>query len=488
MSYKKFLKISFLIIAILLVFVSSFLFFMYRSGSLQKVVLQEIGKKIFNISGDISEDNDINKEIDPNFIQKFFGMEGEQTYLVLFLNNTELRPGGGFIGTYAVITMDRAIPHIIKVEGTENLSPEIFLSEPPYPIRKYLGLDRLYFRDSNWSPDFAFSSTKALDLYRQEKGILANDIDVVVAFTPTLIEGLLRITGPIYANGVEFTADNFTEKLEYEVEHGFVDKNIDFTNRKKMLIDLTKSVVTHSAKNIFKNWSSYQGLLEDMLEQKQLMAFSPHSYFQDVFVLKNWAGKMIETQGDYLLWVDANLGALKTDVVMDRELVYTISKTEDERYLAKATMILKNKGAFTWRTSRYRDYARVFVPYGSELIRTTGAMKEDKGATNEPAHRGIEAGYQWFGAFVSIEPGQTRELSFEYYISPEIAKSLKNNSYKLKVQKQLGSTNTKLKLELDFGSNLKYAYPEEKPENYGDTQYDFKTVLNKDFDFEINLK
>ena len=66
------------------------------------------------------------------------GNTAPQTYLVLFLNNTELRPAGGFIGAYAVVKIDKSKPQIIKVEGTEildNLAPKDFPAVPVLPRR-----------------------------------------------------------------------------------------------------------------------------------------------------------------------------------------------------------------------------------------------------------------------------------------------------------------------------------------------------------------
>src|SRR3989338_5408579 len=84
-----------------------------------------------------------------------------RTYLVLFLNNTELRPGGGFIGAYSVVKVSRGIPSILTVAGTEvidNRAKDKYFLPPP-PLKKYLLIDRWQLRDSNWSPDFAESAS-----------------------------------------------------------------------------------------------------------------------------------------------------------------------------------------------------------------------------------------------------------------------------------------------------------------------------------------
>ncbi len=495
MTFKRFVKIALLTILALFVAGSTFIFFWYRSGGLQQTVIKEIGKQFLSI--DVTtppEDGSSNTQTSAaasNFVQEFFGLNEPQTYLIMFLNNTELRPGGGFIGTYAVVTMDKANPNIAKVEGTEvldNLSPKNFPSEPPAPIREYLGLDRWYFRDSNWSPDFKISAAKSLDLYRKEKGVLAEDIDAVIGFTPNLVEDLLRITGPITVNGMEFTADNFTEKLEYEVEYGFAKSNVPFEQRKKMLVDLAKMVIVNTAKNAFMHWGEYKELVEKMLAEKQMMLYSPNNDFQQIFESKNWAGEMSGVSYDYLLWVDANLGALKTDVAIERELTYELYQTSDGEYVAKAKMTFNHRGKFDWRTTRYRDYARVYVPIGSKLIKTSGSMKTDKSSESGVIDQGVENGRQWYGTFISIEPGHTGELSFEFYVSPEVVKRLKANDYRLLVQKQLGTNNVKLTLKLNFANSLAFASPGEPAGRHGDNKYETSISLKKDIEVEVRTK
>lgn len=497
MTFSKFIKFSLIALAALLIATVTFFFLWYRSGNLQKTVVSEIGKKFLTIDSNNlppeSEDGElvISQAVGANFIQKFFGLEEPRTYLILFLNNTELRPAGGFIGTYAVVRMHNAKPEIIKVEGTEildNLAPKNFPSEPPAPIKEYLGVDRWYFRDSNWSPDFTSAAAKSLELYKKQKGVSAEEVDTVIAFTPTVIEELLRIIGPIQVNGVEFTADNFIEKMNYEVEFGFEQRGISFDERKLMLLEMTKIIINSTAKNLFRHWNDYKTLVEKMLTEKQVVMFSTFLESQMVLEAKNWAGKMSGVSYDYLLWADANLGALKTDHAITRSLSYEIYKDDKDRWIGRVKMTFKHKGVFDWRTTRYRNYARVFVPMGSELIRGIGVMKTDRSAEVGPVAQGIESGRQWFGGFISVEPGKTGELTFEYYLAPAVVERIKANNYRLLVQKQIGTNNVRLTLGLNFANTLAYAFPVERTDKFGDNSYDYSSILLKDIDFEVRTK
>jgi len=398
------------------------------------------------------------------------------TLLVLFLNNTELRPAGGFIGSYAVVKMENGRTELLQVQGTEildNMAPS-FVSAPPDALRTYLGIDKWSFRDSNWSPDFAISAQKALELYKKEKGLSAEEIDAVIGFTPTVVENLLRLTGPISANGEEFNADNFTEKLEYEVEYGFADRGISFSDRKKMLADLAGALLARLKDEAWKQGTAYWQLGNRMLAEKQIVAYALNPEWQQMFSDEEWSGEMRKTTGDYWQWVDANLGALKTDAVMERNLDFAIKPIEGG-YAARVTMRYTHGGKLDWRTSRYRTYARLYTPSGSKLIKAEGQFKNALGV--EGAYdQGEENGRQWFGAFTVVEPGKSGALTFEYELAPKVIEQVVLGSYNLLVQKQIGTLAPKLTLGLDFGKKLLS----------GNDRYE--AILDLNEDREIKLK
>ncbi len=454
------------------------LYFWYRSGGLQSAVVQQVSQKITS------------NPSEGNLVQKVLGFTKPQTYLILFLNNTEIRPGGGFIGAYGVVRVDKGIPEILKVEGTElldNLGPQDFPSVPPEPLQKYLPVKRWGFRDSNWSPDFASSSVKGLELFIKEKGTAAEDIDGVIGITPTLLEEILKIGGPIKVNGQEFTAENFTEKLEYEVEFGYAEKGLGFDDRKKVLADLTHALFARIRGDIFKHWSQYWALGQRMLAEKQIIAYSADSETESVLLAKGWAGEVKQTTGDYLLWADANMAALKTDKVMNRELSYSFIPTSSGKYVGTVKMKYINNGSFTKFTTRYRTYARVFLPEGSQFISVAGSLKEDRTAPGA-VDQGVENGKQWFGAFTSIDPGKTGELVWQFYLAPQVVDLIKNNSYRLLAQKQAGTIENGLVLDLNFAKNINSATPGEAESDLRNQIYHYKTDLRLDREFSVNLK
>ena len=417
------------------------------------------------------------------------GFEAPQTYLVLLLNNTEMRPGGGFIGAYGVVRISGGVPEILQLEGTELLdgrSGGLGLSAPPVPLASHIkNLKKWYFRDSNWSPDFALSSQNSLEIYKKENGQYASEITGVIGITPTVFENVISIVGPVTVDGMEFNEKNFTEKLEYEVEYGFAHRGEQFNERKNLLPKMASALMVKVSAGVFENWAKYYDLYKQMVAQKQLLAYFVDPEMQSAARQMGFAGEMKKFGGDYLLWADANLGALKTDLAIQRELTYSWEKTVAGTK-ARASMKYRHAGKFDWRTSRYLTYARIFVPEGSKLVGVSEIVNGKKSVAKE-IESGVENGRQWFGAFMSIEPGTTEDLVFEYWLPEKITRQITAGDYSFLAQKQLGLNNVKLTVNWDFGKNIETAQPAETGKVLNDSKYLYQTDLNVDRDFVVKL-
>lgn len=443
---------------------------------LQNNIVQE---KIVEIVG--NEHKDLIHVLPP-----FLGFSEPRTYLVLFLNNTEIRPGGGFIGTYAVVRIDKGSMDIIKLDGVENLdreAPESWRPVAPQIITDQLGTDRWYFRDSNWSPDFEISATQALTAYTGEQGVAANEIDAIFGITTTVLEELLALTGPFTVQGLHFDTADVTETLEYEVEFGYRDKGIPFEMRKQIIAPFFQTLTEVVAVDAFEQPKEYFDLFERMRSQKHIMAYGIDPTLQQHIDNVGMTPRLAQTKGDYLMWVDANLAALKTDHAMKRHLTYGSRDIDGTSYRV-ARMTYTHNGTFDWRTTRYRTFARAYVPAGSQL-REVNIVEADGNITkaqSDDITNGEEAGKQWFGVFTVIEPGDTESVEFVYTVSSAIAAA---DEYSLLIQKQPGTLQPTLTLDIDFGTTIRRAVPAEQEYEWGDARYRLETNLLIDRPFRV---
>lgn len=421
------------------------------------------------------------------------GYPEAKTYLFLLQNSDEMRPTGGFIGTYGIIKVRDGEINFFETENIYVLDgpAEKFLKvEPPAPIKKYLKVSNWFMRDSNWSPDFPDSAARAEWFYHAERGP-EEKIDLVVAVTPTFVENLLRKIGNIELNGEIFTPENLMDVLQYKVEKEYYEKGISEIQRKDILGDLTDKIFKRLITLPASRWPDILAVVKNSLEEKHLLFWGKNLELQNFILKEGWAGEIKNFDGDYLMVIDANLASLKTDSVMDKRIRYSFKTGSDGKLHARVDITYKNNGTFTWKTTRYRTYTRIYVPDGSILIKGIGMMENDK--ISDPARRpgkvdvSKEFGKTYFGAFISVEPGEERTLSFEYILPDKIKNQINSGMYKLFVQKQAGTKGHSLTLNLNFDKKIKRALPAEEAIEWGNEIYKLQTDLKIDREIEVGF-
>lgn len=412
-------------------------------------------------------------------------------YLMALQNADEIRPGGGFIGTIGFMTWDAGDQPtflFMDVYSIDNPVSGVWKETPPEPLQRYLGSTNWFLRDANWSPDFPTSAEKVLDFFVRESemqlhGPLPARPTTFLALEPGFFESLLRLTGPIEVDGETYSSEDFFEKLEFQVEVGWHQQGIPVEKRKEVVSKIGDAIRARMFALPASRWPEILDLVTQALERKQILIYSQDTDLQQLFDRRGWSGRTTATDGDYLQVVDANLAALKTDGAMEKRVRYEVDATESSRPIrATVTLTYRNtaKGFSDYRYTRYRSYTRVYVPEGSEFLSSKGAMKDDLNKTGNRVIPGTvdvmhDLGKTVFGAFWSVEPGATGELSFTYRLPPDIAYRLVDGEYRLDWQKQPGVDDMELTLDLSFGKNILSATPSEEEERWGDARYQVET-------------
>ena len=432
------------------------------------------------------------------------GYPQAKTYIVLLQNADELRPTGGFIGTVGVIRVDSGEltdQSFQDVYAFDRTASSTLLGAPPEPLKRQLGVDAWYLRDSNWSPDAPQTAERISRLF-QEQGWLAQSVssvhaevaDGVILLEPGLFTSLLRFTGPVTVDGVTFTSEGFFDQLQYAVEVGFAKQGIPVEERKQIISKLGDALIARLADQPARRWMDLFDLGLDAFAKKDAMIVMRDQSLARSFDVRGWSGRARGADQDELWVVDANLAALKTDGVMDKRVDYQVNATDPLGPTATVRLTYTNTNrTITWRYTRYRDYVRIFVPEGSELISSEGAMAKDLNQSGGRVMAGSvdvmkDLGKTVFGAFWSIEPGETRTLSFTYRLPEKVrAPLLDGGIYSLLLQKQPGAKQ-RLTVDLRLGKKLTVATPPEAPEEYGDDRYRATIDFDRDRLVEVRVK
>lgn len=352
----------------------------------------------------------------------------EKTFLILFQNNMELRPGGGFIGSFGILKVrDGHITHF-DVHDTGNFDGRIPSTvAPPYPMKETLRIDSWKLRDSNYSPDFPENAKQAVNFYQMGNG--QEHFDGVAAVTANVLSSFLRVTGPVRIEGFpgEYGADNAILDLEYQVEQGYRKQNIAPGDRKSVLNLLGEEILRHViALNPANKYHLFRVLLDD-LHRKDIQLHFEDNDLQAQVEGAGWSGAMDGTwKNDYLLAVDANLGAFKSDYYVKRSYDYTVDLRGDVPQAVLAVTYEHTATEKSYLTKEYQSFLRVYVPHGSFLTTVTNA-------TTQPVY-GDFLNKKYFGVLVNVPLHSTKTVTFAY----TLPKDLERDFYDLKIEKQAG--------------------------------------------------
>jgi len=426
------------------------------------------------------------------------GGNGPRKYLFLFQNNQEMRPTGGFVGSYGVLEISNGHVRNFFIDGIFN--PDGQLREkvvPPAPIQKISAAWSLH--DSNWFPDFPVSAEKACWFYEKTGG---PTVDGVITMTPTVMQKLLEITGPIDMPdyGVTIDKDNFVEKVQYEVE---VDYDKEENRPKKILSDLAPLILDRLVSSSrLSNIAKTLGVLVDSLDEKHILIYSKNYEIQKILSERGWTGEVLETGKDYLSVINTNINGYKTDGVVEESINHQAEIQSDGSIIDTVTITRHHNGgnsSYEWWNKVNADYMRVYVPKGALLLSAEGHTREfnsppldydalkfkrDPQVLMEEASIEVDektgtriyedAGKTVFANWAYVSPQETVTVKYTYLLPFKFDLNFKDESietYSLLVQKQSGSLGSRLSHKFQYPKDLRtvWAYPEEKVEKINES-------------------
>lgn len=425
-------------------------------------------------------------------IPPIVGYPGEKTYLFLLQNNTEMRPTGGFIGTYGMLKLENGNIRTFTTNNIYNLDNGVkntLYVTPPWQFTQYMGTTQWFMRDSNWSPDFPTTAQKAEEFYALESSD-DTSFDGVISVTPTFIQSLLKLTGPITAKGIEFTSENFIDVLEYQVEIAFAQQGLSDSQRKDVIGELADKLMQEIMDLPKERWPELWLTFQNDVNEKHILIYLKDKNLQSLVQEQKWSGDIRSSSGDFLMAVDTNLASLKSDPAVKRTINYTISEDSEHGLIGKVDIHYKHEGNFSWNSTRYRTYTRVYVPEGSELLSYSGVMKNDKlkGGGEGDVETLNEYGKTSFGGFIAIEPQTEGVLSYTYKLPENIVSDIRSKEYQLLVQKQSGALPYDLTITFDIGKTISSYQPLDTGEKEGDNKLMFSTDLDVDREFSLMVE
>jgi hypothetical protein len=366
------------------------------------------------------------------------GQDRTKRYLFVFQNNNEIRPTGGFIGSFALVDIDRGkikkmeIPAGGSYDLQGGLKKLIISPEPLHLINP-----QWQFQDANWFPDFPASAKKIIWFYEKSGG---PTVDGVIALNTSLIKDLLKITGPIAMPDYGKTIDenNFIEETQKEVE---IDYKIE-NKPKQFISDLAPKLIDKLLNLEKEKIVNTITVLRDSLQKKNIILYATDPAAEQSIAELGWAGEIKSSplQSDYLYIVNTNISGGKTDLSIKQKINHQSTILDDGSIINRLTITRMHTGTkddiFT--KAKNIDYLRIYVPEGSTLVSANGFsepqanlfVQPDKSLAVDTDLKDIEGDFitdpasgttinsefskTVFANWIEIKPGETKTVTLEY--------------------------------------------------------------------------
>ncbi len=383
------------------------------------------------------------------------GADGPRTYLILVQNSDELRATGGFISAVGVLELDDGRVTGLKladsyaVDNWQQPHPA-----PPRALAEYMGAQLLVLRDSNWSPDFPTSAEVARVLYQQDQGV---PTDGAIALDLEAVRLLVAALGPLEVPGLAepVTAANLMSQLKQAWEAPATSEGTIreaetsdwWLKRKDFMGEMVGVALTKLQSGVDLNFKALASALLAMLEGRHLQIAVDDPAAAALFSERGWDGGFRRSRDeDFLAVVDSNVGFNKANAAVNQEIAYAVAPAAaGGRIEASLTLTYTHTSVPLSplepcdHTPRYgdsyddlirrcyRDYLRVYVPSGSELM-DAGGLANLTSAAGEGDTTGFAGDFE-------LRPGAQHVVTLRYRLPAGLAAE----PYRLSVRKQAGT-------------------------------------------------
>jgi len=400
--------------------------------------------------------------------KEMLGLSRDKRYLLIFQNNSELRASGGFLGSYALLDVSGAKIKNLEVPGGGSYDTEGGMTvkvKSPEPL--WLVNPLWHFWDANWWPDWPTTARNLMWFYEKSGG---STVDGVISFTPTVVESLLEITGPIdliEEYGVIIDSNNFWEVVQKIVEHDNLllshpEQVLDFKEEqvviesiipleqdlesnaankpKKIIGDLMVKILETLPQKLDKDsLLKMVSLFENNLAQKQVLFYFTDPILQAEFSKRNFTGEIKANDKDYLMVVNTNIAGQKSDRKMIEEIEHVSKVGPDGRIINTLNISRSHTGIKNEPLTGVRNvnWLRIYVPLGSRLIFASETIRPDEKYFEKPEAGWLElenlrlerlaltdeksgfkiyeeSGKTVFAGWVMIDPGESQQMTIVY--------------------------------------------------------------------------
>ncbi len=414
-------------------------------------------------------------------------VEGKKSYLVLLQNNLELRPGGGFIGSYAKFDFEEGRISNIKVDDIYALDGGLSeVIEPPEDLKNDLGQNRLYLRDSNFEPDFPTSARTAQIFYRKEAGENVNGVIAMdLSASGNLLNAVSGLDLPDY--GEHVSGNNLFERAITHAEVSFFPGS---QAKKNYLTSLQQQLFNKVFYLSNQNWPAIISALAKSLEEKHLLVYLSDTDLFSYLASENWSGvvprgaeSIAGESKDFLATVESNMGANKSNYYLKRSYKLETAIGKEGQINHKLVVDYKNTSpSEVFPAGKYKNRFKIYLPNGAKL--TKAVLNETEVTSHFKEFSAY--GRTGYSSLVEIEPKEKKKLILEYILATPLQVKEKIAKYRLDIVKQAGTEQDAFEWELTYPLNLEIKQDNTKALT-SRQELNIKTDLRVDRSFEVEF-
>lgn len=387
----------------------------------------------------------------PDLLNTALGLNGERNYLILSQNSDELRPSGGYIGTYGWMTVrnGRITDYAYSPTTATSPNPPPQNLQSPFPVPAWwIEYQQPIYAawDGSWYADFPSTARMAKWYYDSGNNPHA-PVDGVIGIDLLGFETVMSALGEVRVPGYDsvVTADNLRQVIYDIREQGDLEH---------------KRFVAALYKQIFGDWQSLNHDQEKSaallnatlkaLQEKHLMFYFADESLNQAIETLGWSGAQTPAAThDYLLVADANLGN-KSNHSITRQITYDVDIQIDGTLAARlaiaydyAAVVADQDPAIDPRYHGPLDYnnlMQVFVPLGSTL--TSSEAPNTQTIQND--------NHAILISQVKVAYDSSERLEFSY-TTPALVEQLgAYQHYRLLLQKQPGMTGEMVQVQISL--------------------------------------
>lgn len=353
-----------------------------RVASIQtEGLLPQVRVAVEGLSGDLARANDVVSSLDraAQLVPSMLGDTGPRRYLLLFVNNAEVRAGGGIPGAFAEVVAEAGRLEIVAQDsaGAGFQSPPVELTETETVL--FDETTGLFMQNATATPQFARTAELAIGMWAARTGRV---VDAVVSVDVPALAGLLGATGPItLRDGTQLSEDNAVSVLLSESYARFerpADQDAFFADTARRVFDaltsgaaapeaLIDTLATSLADRRVAVWSSApaeQALLEQAGLTPGVSATDGTAAVVGVFFNDATGAKM-----NYYSEAAVSVGVAECRADQRRTRVVEIQLTNGAPHNAATALpeYVTGGGNFGVEPGRVRTKIYVYVPRGSDV-------------------------------------------------------------------------------------------------------------------------